>query len=72
MLGTPVPPGNLFYALGGQDITYDDVLPNWCLSDTGVQQTDQKSGCIVATYELGSCVGPYFKTCQAKHCYSCP
>jgi hypothetical protein len=72
MLGTPAPPGYLFYALGGQDITYDDVLPNWCQSDTGVQQTDQKSGCIVATYELGSCVGPYFKTCQAKHCYSCP
>ena len=72
MLGTLAPAGYLFYASGGQDITYDDVLPNFCLNDTGTKQTAEKSGCIVATYELGTCVGPYFKTCQAKHCYSCP
>ena len=70
--GALAPHGYLFFVHGGAEITYADVLPNFCLNDTGIWSSAKKSGCIAATYEIGTCLGPYTKTCKALHCYTCP
>jgi hypothetical protein len=71
--GGVTPHGYLFYKAGDQNITFEDVLTNFCLQQTGVMLLGMKSGCVVATYEIGTCIPlDYPKKCQAKQCYSCP
>ena len=50
-----------------------DYLINFCLKKTNTFSLKQKTGCVVATFEIGTCSPlSYPKTCQAKQCYSCP
>jgi len=67
------PHGYLFFKWGDENIGFDNLLQNWCMSQTGVFPMQDKTGCVVATYEIGTCLPlDYPKTCQAKQCYSCP
>ena len=63
----------VFQVKGDENIGFDNLLPNWCMSQTAVFAIQNKTGCVVATYEIGTCLPlDYPKTCQKKQCYSCP
>jgi len=67
------PMGYLFFNWGDENIGFDNLLPNWCMNPSGDYNMLAKSGCVVATYEIGTCLPlGYPKTCQTKQCYSCP
>jgi hypothetical protein len=64
------PHGYLFHSGNWPD---QELLPNWCLSDTGFIPLNARSGCIHATYEIGQCLPlDYPKACETTRCYTCP
>jgi len=64
------PHGYLFYSLDWPD---QDLLVNFCLNNTSIMPFYTKSGCIHATYEIGTCLPlDYPKTCEKTQCFECP
>ena len=64
------PPGYLFWSANWPA---QALLPNWCLSDTGMQPNQLGSACIHATYSSNDCLPlNYNKSCQETLCYQCP